>query len=154
MIIPIWKLFLHTSHVYFIVYFLSFMKSRYHPNDFFSQDSQVRVSKLPKLGLSRLWAKLCKQTSNGDEVWSKVVALVKIFLRIAKELGQFPTLMVESQIGNLIPSLFLGHNLCFRCPNEQCKPILDIYVPRAFRWYEEQFKTFSFDPCNCPLKIQ
>jgi len=29
-----------------------------------------------------------------------------------------------------------------------------IYVPRAFQWYNKHFKTFSFDPCNHPLKIQ
>jgi hypothetical protein len=35
-------------------------------------------------------------------------------------------LMIGSQIVNLIPDLFFGHNLCFICPNGSCKPILDI----------------------------
>jgi len=34
--------------------------------------------------------------------------------------------LVRSQIGSLTPNLSFGHNLCFRCPNEQYKPILDI----------------------------
>jgi hypothetical protein len=45
-----------------------------------------------------------------------------------------------------------GHNLCFRCPNEHCEPILDIYVLRAFQWYKERQRPLSFDPSNCSLK--
>ncbi len=62
--------------------------------------------------------------------------------------------MVESQIANLTPDPFFGHNLCFKCPNGSCKPILDIYVLRAFQLYKDLFKPLSFDPWNCPLKIQ
>jgi len=46
--------------------------------------------------------------------------------------GDFRILMVESQIGNLTPDLFGGHNLCFKHPNGLCEPILDIYVLRGF----------------------
>jgi len=42
-------------------------------------------------------------------------------------------LVVGSQIGNLILDLSFGHNFCFKCPNGLCKPILEIYVPRAFQ---------------------
>jgi hypothetical protein len=35
-------------------------------------------------------------------------------------------LMVRNQIGNLTPGPSFGHNLCFKCPNESCEPILDI----------------------------
>jgi hypothetical protein len=28
------------------------------------------------------------------------------------------------------------------------------YIPRAFQWYKEPFNSMSFDPYNCPLKIQ
>jgi len=62
--------------------------------------------------------------------------------------------VVKSQIGSLTPGLSFGHNLCFRCPNEQYKPILDIYVPRAFQWYKEGHKPLSFDPWNRSLKFQ
>jgi hypothetical protein len=45
-------------------------------------------------------------------------------------------LMVRSQIANLTPDLSFGHNLCFRCPNGSCEPILDIYVSIDFQWYK------------------
>ncbi len=45
-------------------------------------------------------------------------------------------LVVESQNwqtpGSSTPGPSFGHNLCFRCPNEQCEPILDIYASRDF----------------------
>jgi hypothetical protein len=62
-------------------------------------------------------------------------------------------LMVRSQIANLTPGPSFSHNLCFRCPNDQCEPILNIYVPRAFQWYKELLKPLNFDFCYCPLKI-
>ncbi len=40
--------------------------------------------------------------------------------------GTFQLLMVESQIGSLISNPSFGHNLCFKYPNDSCKPILDI----------------------------
>ncbi len=36
--------------------------------------------------------------------------------------------VVGSQTASLTPSPSFGHNLCFKCLNEQCEPILDIYV--------------------------
>ncbi len=36
--------------------------------------------------------------------------------------------MIGSQTGSLTPDPSFGHNLCFKCPNEQCEHILDIYV--------------------------
>jgi len=62
--------------------------------------------------------------------------------------------MVRSQIGNLTPSLYFGHNLCFKYPNGSCEPILDFYVSRIFQWYKKTFNPMNFDPYNCPLKIQ
>jgi hypothetical protein len=63
-------------------------------------------------------------------------------------------LMVESQIGNLTPDPFFGHNLCFKNPNGSWEPILDIYIPRAFQWYNELLNPIGFVPYNCSLKIQ
>jgi hypothetical protein len=63
-------------------------------------------------------------------------------------------LMVGSQIANLIPNPSFGHNLCFRCSNGTCKPILDIYVPIAFQWYEKLLEPLGFDLCNHSLNIQ
>ncbi len=54
--------------------------------------------------------------------------------------------MVGSQIGSLIPSPFFGHNLCFKCSNGSCEPILNIFISIAFQWYKELFNPMSFDP--------
>jgi hypothetical protein len=62
-------------------------------------------------------------------------------------------LVVGSQIVNLTLGLSFGHNLCYKCPNEQCEPILDIYTSIDFQWYKELFKAMSFDSYNCALKI-
>jgi hypothetical protein len=62
-------------------------------------------------------------------------------------------LVVGSQTANLIPDLFFSYNLCVKCPNGSCEPILDIYAPRAFQWYKEFFNSIGFDPYNCSLKI-
>jgi hypothetical protein len=61
--------------------------------------------------------------------------------------------MVRSQIGNLTPSSFFGHNLCFKYPNGSCKPILDIYVLIAFQRYKEIFNIIKFDPYIRPLNF-
>ncbi len=63
-------------------------------------------------------------------------------------------LMVGSQTTNLIHGLSFGHNLCFRCPNGSCEPILDIYASISFQFCKKPFKPMSFDPCNRPLKIE
>jgi hypothetical protein len=62
-------------------------------------------------------------------------------------------LVVESQTANLTPDFSFGHNLCFKCPNGSCKPILDIYVLIDFQWYKELFNKMGFVPYNCSLKI-
>jgi hypothetical protein len=63
-------------------------------------------------------------------------------------------LVVGSQTTNLIFGFSFGHNLCFKCPNGSCKPILDIYVSISFQWYKELLNAMSFDSCNRSLKIQ
>jgi hypothetical protein len=40
--------------------------------------------------------------------------------------------MVESQIGSLTLDLSFGHNLCWKCPNGSCEPILNIYASIIF----------------------
>jgi hypothetical protein len=97
------------------------------------------------------------QTSNWDEVLSKVVALIESFPTICCTPGNLvdsQLLVVGSQIGNLTPGLSFGHNLCFRYPNGPCEPILDIYIPKKIQRFKEFLKPLSFGPYNCPLKIQ
>ncbi len=98
-------------------------------------------------------------TSDWNEVWSKVVArqLSNNMLHATCTQGNQVDswlLLVRNQTANLTPDPSFGHNLCFRCPNGQYKPILNIYIPRAFQWYKEHLKPLRFDPCNCPLKIR
>jgi hypothetical protein len=62
-------------------------------------------------------------------------------------------LVVGSQTTNLILSHSFDHNLCFRCPNGSCEPILNIYISIAFQLYKKLFKPIGFFPCNCALKI-
>jgi hypothetical protein len=52
------------------------------------------------------------------------------------------------------PGPSFSHNLCFRCPNEQCEPILDIYTSRAFHWYKERNNPLSFDLSKRSLKFR
>jgi len=128
---------------------------------FLSRDSQVGVPKVRQLGLSQLWSPItlredlqwrrdlkqscssCRELFNGMSH-----ALCTQVNRVDSQL-----FMVGSQTGNLTPGSSFGHNLCFRCPNEQCKFILNIYVPRAFQWYKERHKLLSFDPWNRSLKF-
>jgi hypothetical protein len=62
--------------------------------------------------------------------------------------------MVGSQTANLTPDPSFDYNLCFKCSNEQCEPILNIYVPRSFQRYKERHNPLSFDPWNHSLKFQ
>jgi hypothetical protein len=62
--------------------------------------------------------------------------------------------VVRSQIANLTFSPSFGHKLCFKCLCHSCKPILDIYVWRAFQWYKELFNPMGFDLYNHSLKIR
>jgi hypothetical protein len=133
-----------------------------HPNGFLSWDSQVGVSKFPQLGLPQLRGRItscadlqlqwglkksytpCREISNG-------------MLHIActsRNRVDSRLLMVGSQTTSLTFGLPFGHNLCFRCPNGQCKPILDIYVSINFQWYKRLFKVMGFDCYNCTLKIR
>ncbi len=78
-----------------------------------------------------MWHATCTQGSQGDSIF----------------------LMVGSQTTNLTLGPSFGHNLCFKCLNGSCDPILNISISKAFQWYKELFKTMSFFPCNCLLKI-
>jgi hypothetical protein len=119
------------------------------------------VLKFPNLGLSQLW---------GPKTFSADLRLIWGLKQSCSYRREFSNgmwhatctqgnrvdswlLMVGSQIANLTHGPSFDHNLCFRCPNGSCEPILDIYVPRSFQWYKERFNPMSFDPRNCFLKI-
>jgi hypothetical protein len=129
---------------------------------FLSWNSQVGIPKFQQLGLSRPWRRITscadlrsrwglkKSCSPRRDLFNSVshVACTQ-GNRVDSRL-----LMVGSQTVNLTPDLSFGHNLCFKCSNEQCKPILDTYTSIAFQWYKELFKGMGFDPYNCVLKIR
>ncbi len=99
--------------------------------------------KLPKLGLLRLWGpitlrvdlwlrwSLMKSYSHCWELFNGMLHATCM----QKNWVESRLLVVGSQTANLTPDLSFGHNLCFKCPNGSCKPILNIYVLRAFQWY-------------------
>jgi hypothetical protein len=127
-----------------------------------SRDSQVGVPKFHQLGLSQLWGRI---TSCAD-LWSQcgLKKSCNPFWDLSNDMSHAACtqgnrvnswlLVAGSQIANLTPGHSFGHNLCFRCPNEQWEPILDIYTSTAFQWYKKIFKGSSFDPWNCALKIR
>jgi hypothetical protein len=132
-----------------------------HPNGFLSRDSQVGIPKLLRLGFLQLWGAitLC---SNLQWRWSLKQSCSprwEFFNGISQATymqgNQVDSwfLMVGSQIANLTPNPSFGYNLCYKCPNGWCEPILDIYVTRAFQWYKKLFNPLSFGPWNRPLKI-
>jgi hypothetical protein len=63
-------------------------------------------------------------------------------------------LVVRSQTANLTPAPSFAHNLGYRCPNDQCEAISDIYTSRIFQWHEEHPKARCFAPCCRTLKIR
>jgi hypothetical protein len=62
-------------------------------------------------------------------------------------------LVVGSQIADLTPGPSFTHNLGCRCPNDQCKAILDIYTSRTFQWHQEHPNARCFGPCCWALNI-
>jgi hypothetical protein len=108
-----------------------------HPNGF----SLLGVPKSRHPGLPRLWTPVTLRADLGlkcglkqscssrqelsNDMWHVVFSQVN---RVDSRL-----FLVGSQTASLTPGPSFGHNLCFRCPNEQCEPILDIYVRRSFQ---------------------
>jgi hypothetical protein len=63
-------------------------------------------------------------------------------------------LVVGSQTASLTSALSFAYNLGWRCPNDQCEAILDIYVSRPFQWHQEHLNARCFGPCCRTLEIQ
>jgi hypothetical protein len=129
---------------------------------FLSRDSRVGVPKSRQQGLPGLWNPIALRADLGSRCGLKQSCSSHWELSndmwhvICSQVNQVDSrlLMVGSQIANSTPGLSFTHNLCFRCSNEPCEPILDIYTSIAFQWYKELLEAKSFDPCNCALKIQ
>jgi len=145
----------------FIVYFVRLHEAHIQMA-FLSRDSQVGVPKLLKLGLPWLWGPitLCADLrlrwglkQSCSPCW-KISNSMLHATCMQGNWGDSRLLMVGSQTTNLTPSVSFGHNLCFRCPNGQFEPILDIQISIAFQWYKELLKPLGFDPCNHSLNIR
>jgi hypothetical protein len=128
---------------------------------FLSRDYQVGVPKLPRLGLLQLWGAI---TLCAIFRWRwGLMQSCSPHLELSNGMSHATytqgnrvdswLLMVGSQTANLTLDFSFGHNLCFRCLDGWCEPILNFYAPRDFQWYKECLKPLKFDPCNCPLKI-
>jgi hypothetical protein len=119
------------------------------------------VLKFPQLGLPQLWGPI---TSHAD-LWlpwglrqscSHHRELLNGMLHAAYTQGNWVNsrlLVVGNQIASLTPDLSFGHNLCFKCPNGWCEPILNVHVSIIFQCYKKLFKPMGFDARNCTLKI-
>jgi hypothetical protein len=120
-----------------------------------------RTPKLPTLGLPQLCGviTLCADLRSGwgmkkrcSPRWELSNGVLHATCMQGNRVDSW-LLMVGSQTATLTPALSFGHNLCFKCPNGSCKPILDIYVSIAFQWYKKIFNAMDFDPYNHSLKI-
>jgi hypothetical protein len=80
------------------------------------------------------------------KIWPHVVNQSYFSMSTINHLLYF---VVGSQTASLTCGLSFFLNLCFKCPNESCKPILDIYISIAFKWYKELPNARCFDPYNC-----
>ncbi len=143
-----------------IVYFFSWPQDQ-HPNGILSQDSQVKVPKFPKLGFMQLWGPmtLCVDLrlkwglKQSYSPYQELSYSMLYDICTWENWGDSWLLVVGRQIGDLISNLSFGHNLCFKCPNRPCKPILDICILRFFQWFKEHLNLMGFDPWNFFLKV-
>jgi hypothetical protein len=132
-----------------------------HPNVILSLDSQVGVLKFPKVGFLQLWGPiiLCANLRlrwNVKQSCSPHRELSNHMWHATYTQGNWDDswlLLIKSQIDNLTIGISFGRNMYFKHPNGSCKPILDIYISRAFQWYKEIFNPMGFDPWNFFLKI-
>jgi len=128
-----------SHHLPLIVYFAPLHRAHIRMA-FLSRDSKVGVLKSRQLELPRLWSPITFRADLGSRCSLKqsCSSRRKLFNGMShvvyKQVNRVDSrlFMVGSQIANLTPDLSFGHNLCFKCLNEQWELILDIYVPRAF----------------------
>ncbi len=99
-----------------------------------SKLSRVGVPKLSQVGVPELWKLTtpdCRVRSRRGLNQSCSPRRDRSNAMLRSQIGCWEDvdsrlLVIWSQTANLTPGLSFGHNLCFRCPNEQCEPILGI----------------------------
>jgi hypothetical protein len=133
-----------------------------HPNGFSSQDSRQGVPKLPRLELPQLCGAITSRSNLqlGRVLKQSYSSRWELFNDVSHATcmhGSWINLrhfVVESQTVNKTLSLSFCHNLCYRCPNGSCEPILDIYTLIVFQWHKELFNVRCFDFCNRSMKVR
>jgi hypothetical protein len=132
-----------------------------HLNNILSWDSQVGVPKFSQLEVSWLWGPITLRSDLRlkwclKQSCSPCRELFNSMLHATCMQGNRVyswLLVVGNQTANSTSGLSFGHNLCFRCPNGWCEPILDIDISITFQWYKKLFNALDFDPCNRSLNI-
>jgi len=133
-----------------------------HLNGFYSRDSQRGVLKVSQFGLPGLWELITpgsylrlgwglKQTCSSSQELSNGVShsICTHWDRVDSWL-----FVVGSQIASLTPNPSFDHNLCYRCPNDSCEAIFDIYTSRPFQRYKEHSKARCFALYCWALKLR
>jgi hypothetical protein len=135
---------------------------RLHPNGTFSWDSQGGVPKLSRFGLPGLWAPItsCSDLGLGWGLKQSCIFLWELFNSMSHSFKRrrirvySRPLVVGSQTAILTPGPSFAHNLIFRCPNDSCEAILDIYTSIPFQWYKEHLSARCFDPWTRALSFR
>jgi len=144
------------------IVFFALLRGSHIRMAFFSQDSQVGVLKLSRVGLPGLWT----LTTPGSDLrleWglnqsccsprdlsnASSHSICRRWEEVDSRL-----FVVGSQTANLTPGPSFAHNLGCRCPNDQCEAILDIYTSRPFQWHQEHSNPRCFGLYCRTLNIQ
>ncbi len=98
-----------------------------HPNGFSLPGLPRGVPKSPQWALPRLWSPITLRADLGSRCGLKQSCISRRELSngmwhvVCSQVNRVDSrlFLVGSQIGSLTPDPSFGHNLCFRCPNEQ-----------------------------------
>jgi hypothetical protein len=134
----------------------------WHPNVTLSQDSPNGVPTLSRVGVPGLWDFIAPHPDLGlgrglNQSYSPQRELSNAMLHYQSarwEQVDSWLLVVESQTASLTPGPSFAHNLGWRCPNDPCDAIFDIYVSRNFQWHQERLNARCFGPCYWALNVR
>ncbi len=126
-----------------------------HPNVIFPRTPKLGILKFPKMETPAILEAhnfLCKLSIDARSK-AKLYLSSRTFQWYmachlhARNSRQFLIFSGQKSNWHLIFDLSFGHNFCCKYSNGSCKPILGIYVSRAFQWSKELFNEFW--PSNC-----
>ncbi len=108
-------------------------RRRLHPNGTNSRDSQVGVPGLWELITPDSRIRLQRGLNQSCSPCRDLFNAVSHSQIGCREEVDSRLLVVGSQIANLTPGPSFAHNLSYKCPNDQCEAIFDIYASRPFQ---------------------